>query len=336
MPTKETDLINVFLIIFSLFLAFQYPFELFFFSFIVLGPLHYLTEINWLKEKNYFVQNRHTVWLFVLITVIISIPFFQKIEIIRDFFQSTGYQPILKWVNRQFGYLILFGLLFSIALVHFSSWFKLMMFFIVAAGLSFVLLNYNKTLFMIATFLITTIIHVYLFTLLFMYFGYTKNKTFYGKLNIILLLVCPLLIMISTSPLSESYQLSPYIVGAVYDSGIGELVYRIAQLLNIHTYGTLDLSTPKAVKIMTFISFAYTYHYLNWFSKTSIIGWSRNLTKQKTYAILLIWIGIIILYKYNFNYGLVLLFFFSTLHVLLEFPLNITTMRALVQKVPNR
>ncbi len=332
MPTKETDLVNILLIFFSLFLAFQYPFELFFFSFIVLGPLHYLTEINWLKEKNYFVQNRNTIWLFVVITVIISIPFFQKIEIIRDFFQSTGYQPILKWVNRQFGYLVLFGLLFSIGLVQFSSWFKLVVFFIVAAGLSFVILYYNKTFFVVATFLITTIVHVYLFTLLFMYFGYTKNKTFYGRLSIVLLLICPLLILISTPQLPQSYQLSPYIVQAVYDSGIGELVLRIAELLNVHTYGTLDITTSNAVKIMTFISFAYTYHYLNWFSKTSIIGWSRNLTKQKTYAILLIWIGVIILYKYNFNYGLVLLFFFSTLRVLLEFPLNITTIKALVQK----
>lgn len=163
-----------------------------------------------------------------------------------------------------------------------------------------------------------------------MYFGYTKNKTFYGKLSIILLIVCPLLIMISASKLSESYQLSSYAVEAVYDLGIGELVFRIAQLLNVHTYGTLDLSTPKAVKIMTFIS--YTYDYLNWFSKTSINGWIRNLSKQKIYAILLIWIGVIVLYKYNFNYGLVLLFFFSTLHILLEFPLNITTIKALLCK----
>lgn len=262
--------------------------------------------------------------------------FFQRIEMIRDFFQSTGYQPVLKWVNRQFGYLVLFGLLFSIGLIQFSSKLKLVVFFIVAAGLSFATLHYNKTLFMIATFLITTIIHVYLFTLLFMYFGYTKNKTFYGRLSIVLLVVCPLLIMISTPQLPQSYQLSPYIVQAIYDSGIGELVLRIAELLNVHSYGQLNLLTPNAVKIMTFISFAYTYHYLNWFSKTSIIGWSRNLSKQKIYAILLIWIGVIILYKYNFNYGLVLLFFFSTLHVLLEFPLNMITIKTILQKAVNR
>jgi hypothetical protein len=57
MNTKDIDLINVLLIIISLALAFNVPFGLFIFSYVLLGPLHYLTEINWLREKSYFVKS---------------------------------------------------------------------------------------------------------------------------------------------------------------------------------------------------------------------------------------------------------------------------------------
>lgn len=39
--------------------AFIYPFELFVFSYAVLGPLHYLTEISWLHDRNFFAQSGH-------------------------------------------------------------------------------------------------------------------------------------------------------------------------------------------------------------------------------------------------------------------------------------
>ena len=333
--TKDVDILNIILIIVSLFFAFQYPFELFFFSFIVLGPIHYLTEINWLKEKNFFVQDRKAIWLFVIIAMIISIPFLQKMELFRDFFQTINIQSGLFWLNKQFGYILLFLLMFSIGLVQFSSKLKLFLFFILSLTLSVAVLYFNKTLFVIATFLITTIIHVYLFTLLFMIFGYKKNSTFYGKIGIILMLLCPLIIIISKPNNPQSYILSPYIVQSVYDSGVGLLNLKIAELLNLHTVGSFSVLSPNGVKIQTFIAFAYTYHYLNWFSKTNIIGWSKNLSKTKTYIIILLWIGIVSLYRYNFNYGLLLLFFFSTLHVLLEFPLNITTIKGLVIKKNN-
>ena len=47
----------------ALVLALKIPFELFLFSYAVLGPLHYLTEINWLKERNYFAKNKKVFWV---------------------------------------------------------------------------------------------------------------------------------------------------------------------------------------------------------------------------------------------------------------------------------
>lgn len=331
MTQKEIDLLNVILIVVSLFFAFQYPFELFFFSFIVLGPLHYLTEIHWLKEKNYFVKSQQWIWVFVLIAFVITLPILMRFEIIKDAFEKIGVKPLFIWLNKQFGYLLLFSLLFSIGLVQLASKVKLLLYLMLSIAFSILILKVNKTILLIATFLLSSLIHVYLFTLLFMTFGYLNHKTFWGKIALLALLICPIIIAVSKMSPMNSNDLSPYIKESVYSSGIGQLIVKVAELFDLKKTQSFNLLSPIALKIQTFIAFAYTYHYLNWFSKTSIIGWSKNLSKAKTYFIISIWIGILLLYRYNFNYGLVLLFFFSTLHVLLEFPLNITTIKMLIR-----
>ncbi|MCC6181260.1 MAG: hypothetical protein IT237_05450 [Bacteroidia bacterium] len=48
---NQINYANIGLMIISAFLAFLLPFELFLFSYAVLGPLHYLTEIGWLHKK---------------------------------------------------------------------------------------------------------------------------------------------------------------------------------------------------------------------------------------------------------------------------------------------
>ena len=72
---------------------------------------------------------------------------------------------------------------------------------------------------------------------------------------------------------------------------------------------------------MRFIAFAYAYHYLNWFSKTSIIKW-HQVPKRRTVAMVLIWLGALVLYAYDYDSGMAALYFLSILHVMLEFPLN--------------
>lgn len=51
--------LNSALIIISCIVAFFVPFELFLFSYGVLGPLHYLTEIGWLHKKSYFTKGKY-------------------------------------------------------------------------------------------------------------------------------------------------------------------------------------------------------------------------------------------------------------------------------------
>ena len=70
-----------------------------------------------------------------------------------------------------------------------------------------------------------------------------------------------------------------------------------------------------------FIAFAYTYHYLNWFSKTSVIRW-HQVPKLRFAIVIVAWIASVALYLTEYNIGFRWLFLLSFLHVMLEFPLN--------------
>ena len=76
--------------------------------------------------------------------------------------------------------------------------------------------------------------------------------------------------------------------------------------------------------IMRLIAFAYTYHYLNWFSKTSIIKW-HAVPRRRTAVLIVVWHGALALYAYDYSSGMAVLYFMSILHVMLEFPLDYRT-----------
>jgi hypothetical protein len=84
--------------------------------------------------------------------------------------------------------------------------------------------------------------------------------------------------------------------------------------------------------IMRFIAFAYTYHYLNWFSKTSVIKW-HQVPKKTLLITLALWVLSVGLYVVDYSIGLKALYFLSFLHVFLEFPLNITSFQGIFKSV---
>jgi hypothetical protein len=84
-----------------------------------------------------------------------------------------------------------------------------------------------------------------------------------------------------------------------------------------------------------FFAYAYTYHYLNWFSKTKIINWHK-VPKKYLIASVGIWILAVALYFYNYKIGLMALFFLSVLHVFLEFPLNHLTFIGIFKELKAR
>ena len=56
---NQLNYLNIGLMLVSALVALFLPFELFLFVYAVLGPLHYLTEIGWLHQKNYFTKGKY-------------------------------------------------------------------------------------------------------------------------------------------------------------------------------------------------------------------------------------------------------------------------------------
>ena len=81
------------------------------------------------------------------------------------------------------------------------------------------------------------------------------------------------------------------------------------------------IDSSAGIRIQAFIAFAYTYHYLNWFSKTEVIKW--HLTPRPWIILsVIVWITSIALHLINIQAGILFIATLSLLHVYLEFPLN--------------
>lgn len=160
-----------------------------------------------------------------------------------------------------------------------------------------------------------------------------KNKTTPGIISIILMLMVPLIIIFSKINPEEYNGLSDYTQTSYIDSTFGGLNLEIAKWFIPIKGSDFNFLSVLGIKIQIFVAFAYTYHYLNWFSKTSIIRWDKTMTKSKIITILAIWGISVCIYLVNFKIGYIILIFLSLIHVLLEFPLNVTTIKVLLNKL---
>jgi hypothetical protein len=106
------------------------------------------------------------------------------------------------------------------------------------------------------------------------------------------------------------------------ESGLFNLHQYLAHLLgaNVHPDGTI-LADPASVMVLRFLAFIYLYHYLNWFTKTTLLSWHK-MSRENWQTVLVLYSGAIGCYWMNFRAGFYVVNFLSLLHVLLEFPLN--------------
>lgn len=335
--TKRIDILNFFLIWFSLLIAFRIPFELFLFSYIVLGPLHYMTEINWLDQKNYFLNQKSEKkgFLFVaaIVLLLISTGYFVN-ELGRWEFSKGIENSLLKFTSREnitrfveWSSTALFIGVFFAFIYHLSKSWKIRIFLTsLCFLLSFFYFRHPATLMWFGVFL-PTIIHVYFFTILFMWFGTKKSESGWGVANIISMFLAVILI-ISADIRPKANSINPFILDMTIASNFHAVNYTINELFGFVKDHKMNFYSPYVWKAQIFIAFAYTYHYLNWFSKTSIIQWHR-IEKRKLMAAIAVWIVAISLYTVNFRAGSVALFVLSALHVILEFPLNMLSIKEL-------
>lgn len=304
--------INIALMLISCVVALFVPFELFLFAYAVLGPAHYLTEISWLHKQGYFTRGKHDYLILgglavlLLGSAIVSGQNFGQLPSTSSLasftFLALGSALVLVLTDKFFPRL--FGLA-AVAVLAFTS--------INSAGFLVVLL---------ATF-VPTLIHVYIFTGFFMIYGALKARSRTGYLAFGIFLLCPLICLF----VDPRHSMPSAYVAVSYFFNFAGVNFTILGLDTPHTRAegihaaTQVFSSHKGLIVMRFIAFAYTYHYLNWFSKTSIIGWHKVGMKRLA-GIGALWAAAVGTYVYNYALGYKVLFCLSFMHIFLEFPLN--------------
>lgn len=328
MSTKNADFLNIVIIITSLIIAIILPFKLFLFSYAVLGPLHYLTEINWLNKKQFFLNKnlkKSYVGLIIASSLILTIfPIYYFI--VGDSIGS--FLPLFEILNDHSNIIIIALFLISVGFFIFESEKAILIYSILVILLSTTVFTFISKAFILFAYLLSTIIHVYLFTLLFMIFGSIKSKSIFGWTAIILVIFVPIVLVFI--PINyQSYNLTGATLVSFEKSKFLVLGKEIAGITGVLKNGIFYVLSEGGIKIQIFIAFAYTYHYLNWFSKTSIIGWGKAITKKMSFIIITLWVISVSFYMIDYKLGLVALFFLSFLHVFSEYPLNVLTIKEL-------
>ncbi len=314
---KNINSVNILLMLFSFIGALKFPFELFLFSYIVLGPLHYMTELSWLKERNFFSYNS-SFWriLFVLGLIIVTV------IILIDLDSSLNWISFPQDVTIKLSYILISLILSSFVLSFFLTKKVSKLFLFLSGVVAFVIglsLSHNFYFSLIVGAFIPTLVHTTIFTGAFILDGALKSSSKIGLLSFIVFMACNILFFII-----------PDIDGRVLDNRVVQNIFiegdffRIGQALNAVIYSineTFILDSPNGLRIQGFIAFAYTYHYLNWFSKTEVIKWHK-IPKPQLILSVGIWLFSILLHLIDVRVGIIFITLLSMLHVIMEFPLN--------------
>lgn len=292
------DQVNIVLMLLSCAVAFTIPFELVLISYAFLGPAHYLTEISWLHDRNYFTDRK---WIWAPLTAL-------SFLII-----------LLNWGgldNADATYFLLGGALsLAAAFVFCKTWAGRGVTLAVFMAAFLVLHSVYPPFVLAMAFLLPTFIHIYVFTGLFILVGALKGKSVWGHASIAVFLLCGVsffFITPSTIMMSTDF----------IDRNLGFFDNLVDYVVSIVSFG----GRVNSHSVLAFLSFAYTYHYLNWFSKTEVIKW-HQIPRQRLLVIAALYVGSVGLYLVDFRMGFVALTFLSLTHVVLEFPLNIISMK---------
>jgi len=163
-----------------------------------------------------------------------------------------------------------------------------------------------------------TIIHVFVFTGSFILYGALKGKSWSGILSLAVFIACAISFFV--------YVPAGHSAGDFIRQSYRSFNSLNSELIKLFRLGTGNTAAEiyesrSGLMVMRLIAFAYTYHYLNWFSKTSIIKW-HVVPKLRTVIMIVVWLGALGIYAYDYDTGMAVLYFMSILHVMLEFPLN--------------
>ena len=291
---RRNDAIHLGLMLLALAAAYLIPFELLLLAYVALGPAHYLTEISWLHDRNYYLPHRGIAVALVIIAVIAAL--------IDD----------ASW----FGFAIWGALVVCAMLAATNSAIESMLLFMIAVALSAIMYSSGSSLAVVGI-LIPTLVHVSLFTLVFMVLGAYRSGSRPQAVLVIVYLVA--IVTILLLPPTAEIRIASFARAAQnYFGNVGPALGRL------FGYPKLMLDT----RLTSLLAFVYTYHYLNWFIKADVIRWTA-VPKMRLALMIAASAASTALYFYDYAFGFTFLLALSLVHVLLEFPLNSMAVRHL-------
>jgi uncharacterized membrane protein len=291
---RTNDAIHLGLMLLALAAAYLVPFELLLLAYVVLGPAHYFTEISWLHDRSYFLPHRGIGVALVLLAIVAA------------------------WIDNAswFGFAIWGALIVCAMLAATTSAAESMLLFMVALALSTVMYSSGSSLAVIGI-LIPTLIHVSLFTLVFMTLGAWRARSRVQALLVVTYLVAVAAILIAP-PTAEIRIASFAKAGQEYFGNVGPALSRLFGIPGVR----LD------TRLTSLLAFVYTYHYLNWFIKADVIRWA-DIPRARLALVVAASAASTALYFYDYVFGFTFLLALSLIHILLEFPLDALALRQL-------
>ena len=298
---RSQHIVNLWVLIFSAAAAWVWPLQTFIVAYAVIGPFHYLTEIAWLRRKQFYFSNG-----IIPPQVFASLSVVLCVAACLDLYFKRG------WGTYAIGLLIVLSL---------GALVKNVPVLLGALGLVFVTKYFVHGYGLFIAAFVPTVIHVFVFTLIFLMSGAMRERrpTLLAWLNPALLVGFAVLLARAGGSVGAA---TPGAYWMASERLFAPLHEYIAGLLGLGMHfdpgGVLE---PNAVAIFRFLAFIYLHHYLNWFAKTELLKWHK-VSRRGWAVILALYAAALGSYAYSFAAGFYTAYFLSLLHVLLELPLN--------------
>lgn len=259
-------------------------------AYVLLGPLHYLTEISWLHDRRYFVARPMLLVAGTVAGVVGGLAMARVGGVVAI---ATAGACIAAGIGAGRAAIVLSG---------------------IGAGAAATIGLLAGWWWMLAlVLLVPTLIHVFAMTAMFVVAGAVRAKRVSEWAVVAVLAACAI-----------SFAVLPGVDvsgGMMLDRATGTFGTMFAAL------GVRDVQAASA--LLGFTAFAYAYHYLNWFLKARRIGWT-TMTIERRILLGFVWSTIAIAYVIDVRLGLLVSLPLSFGHVLLEMPLNVSVGRRLL------
>ncbi len=291
---RTNDAIHLGLMLLAFAAAYLVPFELLLLAYVVLGPAHYFTEISWLHDRSYFLPHRG---IAVALAVVAA-----GAALIDD----------ASW----FGFAMWAALVVCAMLAAATSAAEGTLIFMAAIALSAIMVSSGSSLAVLGI-LIPTLIHVSLFTLVFMTLGAWRSRS-RTQVALVVIYLIAIAVILLAPPTAEIRIASFAQAARDYFGNVGPALSRLFGIPGVR----LD------TRLTSLLAFVYTYHYLNWFIKADVIRWA-DISRARLALVIAASAGSTALYFYDYAFGFTFLLALSLVHILLEFPLDSLALRQL-------